>query len=137
MSSLTSKLIRTAPGGTEGDSPNSLPVAPVSSATPSTDKGEKGGGGSVLGKSRQPCEIICMLEMLMMKKTRLFSSSVSRVSAGSGPKMDGSTLQAPPSAPTSHWSTSKEEEEEEEEKHVTEDRWDDEDWGSLEVIFLC
>ncbi|XP_048884654.1 N-terminal kinase-like protein isoform X2 [Brienomyrus brachyistius] len=89
VSSLTSKLIRTAPGGTEGDSPNSVPVAPVSSGTPSTDK-------------------------------------------GSGPKTDGSTPQAPPSAPASHWSTSKEEEEEEEEKEVTEDRWDDEDWGSLE-----
>ncbi|XP_023694611.2 N-terminal kinase-like protein isoform X1 [Paramormyrops kingsleyae] len=60
------------------------------------------------------------------------SATPSTDKAGSGPKTDGSTPQAPPSAPARHWSTSKEEEEEEEEKDVTEDRWDDEDWGSLE-----
>ncbi|KAL4622977.1 N-terminal kinase-like protein [Arapaima gigas] len=98
VSSLTSKLIRSTPGGVEGGAPESAPAASTSPGCPSTE---------------------------------------GRVRAGPGPKKDVSPPQPTPTVPASQWTNAEEEEEEEEEeeqqmKEPAEDRWDDEDWGSLE-----
>ncbi|KPP66060.1 N-terminal kinase-like protein-like, partial [Scleropages formosus] len=93
VSSLTSKLIRTTPGGVEGGITEGSPAASASSDSPITE---------------------------------------SRVKGGSDPKKDVSTPQPTASVPASQWNDTKEEEEEDEEKEPAEDRWDDEDWGSLE-----
>ncbi|KAI1898662.1 hypothetical protein AGOR_G00074690 [Albula goreensis] len=89
VSSLTSKLIRTAPGGPEGGSTENVPSAPpgTGNASPGADK------------------------------------------TGPETKTEAGSTQPAPTALSNQFDTSKTEEEVEESAG---DRWDDEDWGSLE-----